>query len=73
MRIIGIVLVILGILALYYGGFTYVEDVHQADLGPLEFEVKEKERVNVPAWVGGGSVLAGLALLVYGSVRRDLP
>jgi TRAP-type C4-dicarboxylate transport system permease small subunit len=69
-RIVAIVLVIAGVLALAYGGFTYTKDTHTANLGPLSFSVAEKERVNVPMWAGLGAVIVGGVLLVMGGGRR---
>jgi hypothetical protein len=68
-KIIGIALIVLGLLALVYGGFSYTKDTHKAKLGPLELSVKEKERVNVPLWAGVGGVVAGAALLLVGSKK----
>lgn len=62
--IVGILLLVVGILALVYGGFTYTKDTHEAQLGPLELEYKEKERIDLPIWVGGALVLAGVVVLV---------
>jgi hypothetical protein len=62
-----ILLIVGGALALAYGGFSYTKETHQAKLGPIEFSVKEKERVNVPVWAGLGAVLLGGAMLLVGS------
>ena len=64
MRIIAIALVVAGVLALVYGGFSYTRETHDAKLGPLEISVSEKERVNVPVWAGVVLVIAGAGLLV---------
>jgi hypothetical protein len=69
-RFVAIVLVGAGALALVYGGFSYTKETHQAKLGPIEFSVKEKERVNVPVWVGLGAVLLGGAMLLVGSRNK---
>jgi hypothetical protein len=69
-KIIGIVLIVAGLLALAYGGFTYTRETRTARVGPLEFSVKEKERVNVPLWAGVGGVAAGAALLLVAGRRR---
>jgi multidrug transporter EmrE-like cation transporter len=63
-RIVGIVLVIAGALALAYGGFSYTKETHQAKIGPLELSVKEKDTVNVPQWAGIGAIVVGIVLLV---------
>jgi TRAP-type C4-dicarboxylate transport system permease small subunit len=69
-RIVAFVLLIAGGLALAYGGFTYTKETHTANIGPLSFSVKEKERVNVPMWAGLGAVVVGGVLLVMGGRRR---
>jgi drug/metabolite transporter (DMT)-like permease len=66
MKVIGIVLVVLGVLGLLYGGFSYTKDSHDIKLGPIELSVKEKQSVNVPVWAGVGAIIAGAALLAFG-------
>lgn len=68
-KIVGIVLLVAGVLALAYGGFTYTKDTHEAQLGPLELSVEEKERVNVPVWAGAAAVVTGVLLLVLDRKR----
>jgi uncharacterized membrane protein YidH (DUF202 family) len=69
-RIVGLLLVIAGVLALAYGGFSYTKDTTAVKLGPVELSVKEKETVNIPLWAGIGSIVAGGLLLVLGGGRR---
>jgi TRAP-type C4-dicarboxylate transport system permease small subunit len=64
LKIVAILLVAGGIIALVYGGFTYTRSTHDAKIGPLEFSVKDKERVNVPVWAGVAAIVAGGVLLV---------
>lgn len=66
-KLVGIILVVLGVLGAAYGGFSYTKATHTADLGPLHLEVVEKERVNIPLWLGLAAAAAGLVLLVAGS------
>ena len=68
--IVGIILIALGALSLVYGGFSYTEDSHKADLGPIELRVNERERVNVPVWVGVTSIIVGAGVLIAGGRRR---
>ena len=63
-RILGIALLVLGILGLAYGGFTYTKSSNAVDLGIVSFEVQEKEHVNIPLWIGIGLAVAGGALLL---------
>jgi uncharacterized membrane protein YidH (DUF202 family) len=68
-KLLGIVLIVLGILALVYGGFTYTREEHEARLGPLELSVEEKERVNIPVWAGVGAIVVGAGLLLVGGKK----
>jgi hypothetical protein len=67
-QIAGILILIAGILALTVGSFTYTKDRHDVDLGPLEFDVEERETVDIPMWAGIAAITVGLTLLV--SARR---
>jgi multidrug transporter EmrE-like cation transporter len=69
-KIVAIVLIVAGALALAYGGFSFTKDTHNAQVGPLKFSVQEKERVNVPQWAGLGAILAGVVLLVAGGRKK---
>ncbi len=68
-RIIAILLIAAGVLALVYGGFSYTKDTTAVKLGPIELSVKEKETVNVPIWAGVGAIVIGGLLLVFGSKK----
>ena len=68
-RVAGIVLVILGVLGLAYGGFTYTSDTHDADLGPIHLSVDEKEHVTIPVWAGAGALVIGGLLFFFGGKR----
>jgi len=57
-------LIVAGVLALAYGGFTYTKETHETQLGPIELTVEDKETVNIPVWVGAGAIIAGVLLLV---------
>ena len=66
LRIVAIVLIVAGGLALAYGGFSYTKETHQAKIGPIELAVKEKQDVNVPQWLGIGAIVLGAVLLAVG-------
>lgn len=72
-RVIGLIILALGVLSLIYGGFTYTEETHDADLGPVELEIKDKETVNIPVWAGVGAVVLGGAMALLGGGKRSLP
>lgn len=69
MRIIAILLIALGALALIYGGFSYTQDRTAAKIGPIELNVKETKTVPIPLWAGIAGIVVGGALFVMGSKR----
>ncbi|MFW2355338.1 hypothetical protein [Hydrogenophaga sp.] len=68
-KLVGIILIAAGALALVYGSFSYTKDTSAVKLGPLELTVKEKETVNVPVWAGVGAIVIGGLLLVMGGKK----
>ena len=65
-RIAALIVIVAGIAALVYGGFSYTTESTAAKLGPLELKVKEENRVNIPVWAGVAAIVAGgLVLLVW--------
>ncbi len=66
-KLLGAVLLALGILALAYGGFTYTKKTDTVNLGPIHVEVQDKEEVNIPLWAGVVVAVVGGILLA----RKD--
>jgi hypothetical protein len=62
-KIVAIVLIVVGVLSLVYGKFSYTKATHDAKLGPVKVSVQDKETVNVPVWFGAGSIAVGTAML----------
>lgn len=67
MKIVGIILIALGILALVYQGFTYTQTKQDAKIGPLEIQHQETHDVPVPPIVGAVCIVAGAAALFAGA------
>lgn len=65
-KILAALLIIAGALGLAYGGFSYTEETHQANVGALHLPIDEKQSVNIPVWAGVSAILAGEFLLVIG-------
>jgi hypothetical protein len=65
-KLLGLVLLILGVLACVYGGFSYTKEDTKARIGPVELKMEEHKRVNVPLWAGLGAGVLGAALLLKG-------
>jgi uncharacterized membrane protein YdcZ (DUF606 family) len=68
-KVIAVLLIVAGFLALAYRGFSYTKETHHADVGSVHLAVDEKQRVNVPDWAGVGAIVIGGLLLV---ARRKL-
>jgi TRAP-type C4-dicarboxylate transport system permease small subunit len=64
LKIVAILLIVGGTLGLAYGGFSYTKQTGSADIGPLHFQMNEKERVNIPLWAGVGAIVGGVLLLL---------
>lgn len=69
LQIAGIALIALGLLAVVYRGFSYTKETHEADLGPVQLNVQERETVFVPLWAGIAGIVAGAGLLLVASRR----
>ena len=68
-KLVAVALIIAGVLALIYGGFSYTKDTTAVKLGPIELSVKENKTVNVPMWAGVGAIVVGGLLLVLGGKK----
>jgi uncharacterized membrane protein YidH (DUF202 family) len=66
---IGVLLIVLGGLALAYQGFNYNHDKQIMDVGSLHITAETQRRVSIPPIVGGLALLGGVVLLVAG-VRK---
>ena len=69
LAIIGVVLIILGIVALAYQGITYTTREKVIDLGPLKASVEKEKTIPLPPLLGGLTVAAGVFLVWVGSRR----
>ena len=69
-RIVGIVLLVLGIAGFFTGGFSFTKNTTQAQLGPIKLQVQEKESINVPQWLSLGAMVLGGVLLAI-SFKRN--
>jgi hypothetical protein len=65
--VLGIILAVLGTMALVYQGFNYNRERNVLDVGPIHATVNTREHVSLPPIVGGLALLAGAALLVVGA------
>lgn len=68
--IVAVVLIVAGILGLVYGQFSYTKESQGAKLGPIELTIQEKQTVNIPAWAGGGAIVAGAGMLLFALTKH---
>jgi hypothetical protein len=69
-RIVGLVLVAFGIIALAWGGVFWTDRDTVVDAGPIEITSAQREGFRVPPAVGIVAVIGGIALLVAPARRR---
>jgi drug/metabolite transporter (DMT)-like permease len=63
-RTIGIVLIVLGLFGLAWGGFTYTTRDKVVDIGPFHATRDETHTIPVPPIMGAVALLGGIVLLV---------
>ena len=69
-RIIGILLIVLGLVALAYQGITYTKSEKVLEVGPITATKETKQTIPLPPVLGGVALLGGVVLLVASSSRR---
>jgi hypothetical protein len=67
--VIGVVLIILGVIALAYQGITYTTRQKVLEVGPITATKETKHTVPLPPVLGGLALAAGVVLLVVGAKR----
>jgi uncharacterized membrane protein YidH (DUF202 family) len=68
--VVGVLLIVFGVFALAYGGFTYTKREKVIDLGPLQATTEEHKMVPLPPLLGGAALIAGVVLLVVSTKKR---
>jgi uncharacterized membrane protein len=71
MILAGIVLAVVGGLALAYQGFTYTHQAKILDVGPIHATADKHDRVSIPPLLGGLVLLGGLALVFVGARKTS--
>jgi hypothetical protein len=69
-RIVGIVLIVVGIAALLWGGVFWTDRDTVVDAGPLEITTENREGVRIPPVVGGLALVGGVVLMLLPERRR---
>jgi len=68
---LGILLIVLGGLALAYQGFNYTKQERVLDIGPIHATAEEQKHVTIPPWVGGIALAGGIVLVIAGARKNS--
>ena len=69
-KLMGVVLIVLGVVALAYGGISYTRREKVVDIGPIEATAERRETIPLPPLLGGLALAGGVVLLIYGTKSR---
>ena len=70
MRIVGIVLIVIGVISLALGGISYTTKEKVVDLGPIQATAERHKTIPLPPLLGGLAFAGGVVLLIAGSRKR---
>lgn len=70
LSLLGILLVVLGALALAYQGITYTHREKVFDVGPIHATKDTEKQIPLPPILGGLALVGGIALLIAGARQR---
>jgi len=63
-KVIGVILIVLGVAGLAYGGLSWTSRETIVDAGPIEITADQKESLPLPPIVGGLMLVAGVVLIM---------
>ena len=63
-KMVGIVLLVAGLLGLFYGHFEYTKETHEGQFGPFRFSVAEKETAVIPSWASLAVIVVGICFIL---------
>ena len=67
--IVGVLLIVLGVIALGYQGITYTTREKVLDIGPLQASVDKKKTIPLSPALGAAALIGGIVLVVVGARR----
>jgi len=69
LKIVGIILIVLGVVAFIFQGITYTTREKVIDLGPIQATAEEKKTIPLPPVLGAIALVGGIVLLVVGGKK----
>jgi uncharacterized membrane protein YidH (DUF202 family) len=70
MKLIGICLIVVGVLALAFGGFQYTTRERVVDLGPLKVDADKEHNVPIAPIAGVAALVGGIVMVMAGAKTR---
>jgi hypothetical protein len=68
-QVIAVLLIVIGLISLIWGGISWTREETVLDLGPIEATTRERETIPVPPIIGGLLLAGGVGLLLTGGRR----
>jgi len=68
---IGIILIIIGIVGLALGGFSFTHEKKVVDMGPVQIRHQQTKTVAIPPILSTVALIGGIALVVVGARRKS--
>ncbi|MEY2493315.1 MAG: hypothetical protein QOH24_2266 [Verrucomicrobiota bacterium] len=65
--IVGIILIIIGVIALTLGGISYTKREKVIDAGPLQVSADKEKTIPLPPVLGGICLVGGIVLVIVGT------
>jgi hypothetical protein len=66
LKIVGIILIAVGVVALIFQGITYTTHKDVINVGPIHATADEKKTIPLPPVLGAIAIVGGIVLLVFG-------
>ncbi len=70
MRIVGIILIVIGLISLAIGGISYTTREKVLDIGPIEATAERRKTIPLPPLLGGIALAGGIVLMVAAGRKR---
>ena len=70
LKMVGLLLIVIGVVALALGGISYTKREKVVDIGPIEATAERRETIPLPPVLGGLALVGGVALMIAGSRKR---
>jgi hypothetical protein len=65
--IVGVILIIVGVISLAYGGFTYTKREKVLEFGPIQATEEKQHTIPFPPLLGAICLVGGVVLVIVGS------